>query len=259
MNTGFNLALAAAYQSNSQRARVLSEGWVVENMFCPRCGCKQIDHFPNNRPVADFFCPECGAEFELKSKRGTLGNKIADGAYATMIERIGADNNPDFFFMSYSPRSWSVVDFIVVPRHFFVPSIIEKRKPLSPDARRAGWTGCNIEIGGIPEQGRITVISDGKVRDPGRVIADFNRSTELYIRNIDARGWLFDVLECVNRIHSDSFSLADMYTFAEFLHNKHPKNNNIHAKIRQQLQLLRDKGVIEFLGGGRYRLLIWEG
>ena len=65
-----------------------------------RCGL-QIEQFENNRPVADFFCPQCNNEFELKSKSGGLGAKINDGAYATMIERITGNHNPDFFFMSY--------------------------------------------------------------------------------------------------------------------------------------------------------------
>ena len=30
-------------------------------------------------------------------------------------------------------------------------------------------------------------------------------------------------------------------------------NNNIEAKIRQQLQILRNKGIIEFLERGHYR------
>jgi len=34
---------------------------------------------------------------------------------------------------------------------------------------------------------------------------------------------------------------------------KHIENKNIEAKIRQQLQFLRDKGFIEFLGRGKYR------
>ena len=34
---------------------------------------------------------------------------------------------------------------------------------------------------------------------------------------------------------------------------KHPNNNNIRAKIRQQLQQLRDRGIISFLGNGRYQ------
>jgi type II restriction enzyme len=34
----------------------------------------------------------------------------------------------------------------------------------------------------------------------------------------------------------------------------HPANRNIRPKIRQQLQVLRDMGLVEFLGGGEYRL-----
>lgn len=43
-----------------------------------------------------------------------------------MIKRITSNNNPDFFFMSYSKKDLEVNDFIFVPKHFFVPDIIEK-------------------------------------------------------------------------------------------------------------------------------------
>jgi type II restriction enzyme len=33
----------------------------------------------------------------------------------------------------------------------------------------------------------------------------------------------------------------------------HPDNRHVPDKIRQQLQVLRDLGFVEFLGGGRYR------
>lgn len=36
-------------------------------------------------------------------------------------------------------------------------------------------------------------------------------------------------------------------------HEKHMNNYNIEAKIRQQLQILRDKGFIEFSGRGHYK------
>lgn len=48
------------------------------------------------------------------------------------------------------------------------------------------------------------------------------------------------------------FQLEDIYKFESFLSYKYPKNNNIKAKIRQQLQFLRDKGYIKFLGNGFY-------
>lgn len=144
MNLNFNSTIIESYYSNSQIARILTENWVSENMYCPRCGNIYIKHFENNRPVADFYCPYCKNEYELKSKNGSLGHKITDGAYETMIRRITSNENPDFFFMNYSREKLIVKDLILIPKHFFVPDIIEKRNPLKASARRAGWIGCNI-------------------------------------------------------------------------------------------------------------------
>ena len=146
MNILFDDSIIANYHSGAQIARVLTENWVNQNMYCPRCGNLHIKHFENNRPVADFYCPVCQNEYELKSKNGAMGSKINDGAYSTMIARITSNENPDFFFMSYSKQELKVKDLIFIPKHFFVPDIIEKRKPLAPTARRAGWVGCNILI-----------------------------------------------------------------------------------------------------------------
>ena len=79
---------AEHYSSNAQKIRVITETWVNKNMFCPYCGNPYISHFENNRPVADFFCPSCSEEYELKSKGASISNKVNDGAYNTMIERI---------------------------------------------------------------------------------------------------------------------------------------------------------------------------
>lgn len=254
MNLYFrNDSFEEEYHSNSQIARILTENWVKDNMYCPRCGEARISHFENNRPVADFFCPNCRNEYELKSKDGNLGHKITDGAYETMIKRITGNQNPDFFFMSYSKNELKVRDFMFIPKHFFVPDIIEKRKPLSATARRAGWVGCNILIDKIPEQGKIHIVSDGKISEKDKIIGKVHTSNKLEIKNIQNRGWLFDVLNCVNDIDNSIFALEDVYKFEDDLQVKHPQNNNIKPKIRQQLQFLRDKGFIEFLGNGKYK------
>lgn len=96
MNLSLTASLASNYHSQRQVARVMTESWVGSNMYCPRCGNLTIRHFANNRPVADFYCESCGNEFELKSKSGKFGRKVADGAYNTMIERITSNHNPDF-------------------------------------------------------------------------------------------------------------------------------------------------------------------
>ena len=255
MNLNFDNIQVSQYHSASQIARVKTESWVANNMYCPRCGNLHINHFENNRPVADFYCPNCKNEFELKSKTGSIDKKINDGAYVTMIERITSNQNPDFFFMNYSKENQCVKDFILIPKHFFVPDIIEKRKPLAETARRAGWIGCNILISKIPEQGRVHIIQNGKINDMQSVLQKVNKGKLLEVGDLKARGWLMDILNCVNNIPTEKFSLAMMYAFTDYLSSKHPQNNNVQAKIRQQLQLLRDLGFIEFLGKGQYRKL----
>lgn len=256
MNTSFNVSLADGYTSKSQIARVLTESWTKENMYCPVCGFSHVSKFPNNRAVADFYCCNCKSEFEQKSKNGAIGTKIADGAYDTFIERICSNNNPDFFVMSYSISKMSIESMYFIPKHFFVPEIVEKRKPLSLTAKRAGWVGCNILFDQIPKQGCIPIIQNGLPIDKSTVVAQVNKAQAVKIDDLSARGWLLDVLQCVNTIDNIVFPLSMVYGFESVLSRKHPHNNNIRAKIRQQLQLLRDMGVIAFEGNGTYRKLL---
>lgn len=253
MNLYFDESADIGYHSASQKVRVLTEKWVEQNMFCPRCGNPHMKHFENNRPVADFYCESCQSEFELKSKSGKLSSKISDGAYDTMIQRITSNNNPDFFFMSYSEKELCVTDFIIVPKCFLVPDMIERRKPLAQTAQRAGWVGCNILIDQIPKQAIISVVSAGCISNPRTVIERLEKINRLAVYDINSRSWIVDVLQCINTIPMREFELGDVYAFERELQIRHPQNNNIKAKIRQQLQFLRDKGFVEFLGNGHYR------
>jgi len=255
MNLSLNTAAASGYHAGTQIARRVTEDWVLRQMYCPRCGNPSLRRFPNNRPVADFFCDRCEHEYELKSHSGRLGTRVADGSYAAMIRRITEQHNPDFFFLGYSRTEQAVTDLFVVPRHFFTPSVIERRAPLPATARRAGWEGCNILLGQIPSQGRIPVVAQGVVQDRQEVIERVGRSAALETRDLTARGWLLDVLFCVEQLPGEVFTLDQIYAFAPMLTEKHPHNHNVKAKIRQQLQLLRDRGFVEFSGRGSYRKL----
>lgn len=252
MNFNLDSKLVLNYKNNSQKIRIMSESWVSHNIFCPSCGNLHISNLPNNMPVADFKCEHCGEVYELKAKNSKIGKKIADGAYSTMIERITSTSNPDLFLMQYT-KDLQVVNLTLIPKFFFVPSIIEKRKPLSQSARRAGWVGCNILFSQIPEQGKIEIIKNQKLCDKNLIVDQYAKMKELQTNNINNRSWLLDVLSCVNTIKTIEFTLHDIYKFSKELKNKHISNNNIEAKIRQQLQILRDKGFIEFLGRGYYR------
>jgi type II restriction enzyme len=253
MDLHFNLNSISRYSSNSQISRVLTEDWVKENSFCPNCNNENLQQFNNNSPVADFYCANCLQEYELKSSKGLLSNKIVDGAYHTMIKRIEADNNPNFFFLTYNKSNWSVKDFLIIPKHYFVSDLIEKRKPLSENARRAGWTGCNILLEKIPSSGRIFLVKNSEVIKRNLVIEKWKETEFLKNVNPKYRGWLIDILNCIDLIPNETFKLDDIYKFEIDLKKKYPNNNFIKDKIRQQLQLLRDKGVIEFISRGSYK------
>ena len=256
MNLSFEIGLAEKYKGPSQKVRILTENWVDNQVYCPNCGHPDIDKYGNNRPVADFFCSNCKEDYELKSKKGTIGNKIVDGAYRTMIGRLQDRNNPSLFLLSYDLRNYEVLNFFVIPKHFFIPEIIEERKPLSSTARRAGWVGCNILLQGIPQAGKIFFVRNHQPEPKGKVLAEWKKTLFLREeREIGAKGWLLDVMNCIERLGHKDFSLDEVYAFVDVLSRKHPENKHIRDKIRQQLQILRDKGYLEFVERGRYRLL----
>jgi len=53
---------------------------------------------------------------------------------------------------------------------------------------------------------------------------------------------------------SDGEKELDVYAHADVLAKLHPNNAHVRDKIRQQLQVLRDLGLLEFLAPGPYRL-----
>src|SRR3989339_1934879 len=251
MNLSFDTKLSSKYTNLSQKIRVLTEDWVDKQVYCPNCGHLDIDKYENNKPVADFFCSNCREDYELKSKKNSVGIKIVDGAYRTMIERLQSTNNPNFFFLNYDLNNFSVLNFLVIPKHFFVPNIIEKRKALSQTARRAGWIGCNIILKNIPQTGKIFFVRNKQIEQKEKVLTNWKKT--LFLREekeISAKGWLLDMMRCVDKIDKKDFTLGDVYAFEGELSRLHPENKHIKDKIRQQLQFLRDKGYLDFVSRG---------
>ena len=161
--------------------------------------------------------------------------------------------NPNFFFMHYYDDR--VVSLIIVPKFFFVPGCVQPRKPLTKPAKRAGWQGSNIKLKEIPDYAKIYIVRNGVVVSKERVLAQYKKVYSLKVENIEARGWINDVLKSLERF-GNTFTLPEIYSCVDELKVKHPCNNNIKAKIRQQLQILRDKGVVCFVGRGVYKKII---
>ena len=255
MELVFDISLSTSYKNNSQKIRVMSEKWTLENWFCPNCGSK-LSELENNKKVSDFLCENCLENFEQKASKHKFKWKVISSEYYTLIKRLEDRSKPHFFFLHYIDIKYSVEDFFVVPKYFFVTDIIEKRKSLSKNAKRAGWTGSNILFDKIPDSWKIYYVENWKEIPKEKVLEKWQKTAFLReIKKDDLKGWILDIMNIIESLNKKEFNLKEIYAFEKDLKVLHPENNNIKAKIRQQLQFLRNKWYLEFVERGKYRVL----
>jgi len=255
MDLTLDRSLARGYKSASQIARRVTEGWFEQEMYCPACTSRRLERMRDNTRVVDFVCPSCGEPFQVKATASALGRRLRDAAYGPMIERARSNRSPHFAFLRYDRKVWRVRRLILVPGHFITPATIERCTPLSATARRAGWVGCNILLDEIAPDGRLAVVERGRAESPAGVRKQWARFAWLAEQkdaDADVRGWTLDVLRCVRSFEGRPFASSDIYEFETHLAALHPNNNTIRDQIRKQLQILRDRGVVRFLGNRRY-------
>jgi len=243
-----------AYHSKSQRARVATEQWGADSLFCMNCDSPTITRSRHGTPVIDYVCPRCEAPFQLKSQSKPLAARIVDAAYSAMKRAIDLDQTPNLFVMHYEPGEWLVRNLLLIPKFAFSLAALEKRKPLASTARRAGWVGCNIVLANIPPDARISIITEGRSRSPRAVREQYKKLRPLAKLQVGQRGWTLDTLNAIRSFGTNEFTLSEAYSLEPALAALHPDNHHVREKIRQQLQVLRDLGLLEFLGDGNYRL-----
>jgi hypothetical protein len=82
----------------------------------------------------------------------------------------------------------------------------------------------------------------------------FKRVKPLKDIAVTQRGWTLDVLNAIRRLGKTEFTTTDAYIFERELEQLHPDNRNVKAKIRQQLQVLRDRNLLLHIDRNRWRL-----
>jgi type II restriction enzyme len=112
--------------------------------------------------------------------------------------------------------------------------------------------GCNILLDRIPKDGKISIVSAGLPAPQQLVRREFARIRRLVEIPPSMRGWTVEVLNIIRRLGKSRFVLQELYALEADLKALHPHNQNVRAKIRQQLQLLRDFDIIEFTRRGNY-------
>ena len=121
-------------------------------------------------------------------------------------------------------------------------------------ARRHGWVGCNFALNRIPADARIPVVTESRISPAAEVREKYKRVKPLKEISVTQRGWTLDVLNAIRRLGKTEFTTADAYTFTHELENLHPDNRHVRDKIRQQLQVLRDAGLLLHIERGVWRL-----
>jgi type II restriction enzyme len=245
----------SGYKSGCQITRRISEQWGADNLFCAACSSDVVSRAAANTKAIDFRCPGCDAGYQLKAGRHWNERRIPDAGFAAMMAAVQSDRVPNLLVLQYS-RGWRVENLMLVPSFLFNSSAIQRRKPLGLAARRAWWIGCNILLSAMPELGKIRIVDGGSIVDRGTVRDQYERLRPLAYLAPKVLGWTLDVLRVVQALDQQEFTLADVYAYEDRLQVLHPDNQNVRPKIRQQLQVLRDLGMLEFFGRGNYRLVV---
>jgi type II restriction enzyme len=250
-NLSGDIELALNYSSRAQQARRISEDWVARNAYCLRCNSDTITPTTANTRTRDFVCHQCSHAYELKSKCGIFSTRVLDGAYGAMLQTIREGRTPTFLLLEYS-TTWSIQGLRAIHHSLITENSIIPRRPLAATARRAGWIGCSIALSTIAIQGQIPIVSKGIIRSKAVPREQFARLEQLAALSTESRSWAATVLQMTSRVQANRFSLLDMYRFESELQVLFPNNRNIKPKIRQQLQVLRDSGLLRFCGRGIY-------
>jgi type II restriction enzyme len=226
----------------------------LENLYCAACDAETLEQAPANTKALDFRCQQCLETYQVKSQKSLNLGRIVDGAYSAMLSAVQRNIAPYLVILNYS-SSWAIQNLVLIPSLFFTESVIERRNPLSSQARRAGWIGCNFVLSNVPADGKIPLVEKAAIVPASTVRATYRRYQKLESVDSSTRGWTLDVLRIARQIGTRDFTLDQVYAHEAELTSLHPKNRNVRPKIRQQLQVLRDLSILQFLGNGMYRFL----
>lgn len=254
MDLSLTPSLADNYVSRSQIARVLTQDWVGRELGCLHCTASNLQPTAQNTKARDFECNECSEPYELKSSSRPFRRLVADGEYRTFLSTIESGRTPNLLLLHYDRNSWTVRDLVAVHRSLLSRQLVVPRKPLGPNAKRAGWQGCSVDLELIPPSARVSLVEEANPVPWAVVRRVWSRFDFMIKLKPEPRAWLSDVMAIVRRLRRDEFHLRDVYQFEGDLRLLHPNNQHILPKVRQQLQILVAQGLLARVAPGIYRL-----
>ena len=138
------------WKSNSRIFGEVIEKWVAKNMHCS-CG-GNYSLFSANKKSIDAVCKSCSKNIQIKSsskpykpnKNNVL--KILAAEYTTTLNSIKSLESWDLMLVYYEKENLTVEEVSIIYSDDITELCVIPRKPLGPNARRAGWQGCYLEF-----------------------------------------------------------------------------------------------------------------
>ena len=140
------------WKSNSRIIGRAAEIYSCEKIKCINCNEINWLECSINEKSKDQICKNCGKKYQIKSK------KITQNSYHTVkkkceLKTIGAEYNAtlksiesqiDYIIILYEKITYNILDIIHVQSKDITKDNVIPRKPLTKNARRAGWKGCHL-------------------------------------------------------------------------------------------------------------------
>jgi len=127
------------------------EYWISDNYACPACSVGALEKLTANEKSVDHRCNGCDELFQVKAHKksfekrdGTIG--FIGAEYRTTLSSLEEEKKWNLILVEYDKESSQIKKVGTVFKEDITKDNIIPRKPLSKNARRAGWQGCNFKF-----------------------------------------------------------------------------------------------------------------
>jgi len=139
-----------------QALGALGEVLVVQLCKCPRCKrARTLKRLPPNFKCADIVCDFCGFLGQVKASTATdvtvLPKQLLGAAWGPQKERMDAAIYFPLYLVLVTPDQKKHAIYYL-SADLQPPELFSPRKPLGPEARRAGWCGFLYQLHTVRER-----------------------------------------------------------------------------------------------------------
>jgi len=126
------------------------EQLVAKHCYCPKCKrTATLKRLPTNFKCADLICDFCGFLAQVKAmnvKTLTLPKQVLGAAWGPQKDRM---DSGIYFSLYLVLKTTTGQAIYYLPTDFQNSSLFTPRKPLSANAKRAGWQGFMYNLSSV--------------------------------------------------------------------------------------------------------------